>query len=267
MNIRHKLEQTNFSLGRAPLGVTLLVAICLYGVINSGSAAERAMWVWSMGPKLIQEKSGSERSDFFSFVAAPHGNPEAKITTIFLFAKTNIRNEACMSDDESCNLLFAPRVREFLADAHSRGLEVHILDGDPLWALNGKDSEPADRLLSAVFNFNAQGAPEERFDGIQYDVEPYLLEEKHPYTWGRDTVTIWNQYLQKLKDWQAKVNGHNTATRRMLFALALPFPFGGSMRLNLQLWITKPYRTVSITSPLCPITPAWTTKENRSYWT
>ena len=206
----------------------LLLVLCtmgfFYGAMNSYGASERAMWVWSMGPKMIQETSGSERSDFFSFVAAPHGNPEAKIRTIFLFAKTNISDEECMSNDESCNLLYAARVREFLADAHSRGLEVHLLDGHPLWALSGKEREPADRLLTAVFNFNAQGTPEERFDGIQYDVEPYLLEEKHPYTWGKDTVTIWDQYLQNLNEWQSKVNGHNVAKNDDIrFGVAIPF--------------------------------------------
>ena len=89
---------------------------------------------------------------------------------------------------------------------HSRGIEVHLLDGDPIWALNAPHRHPADRLLKAVLNYNSQSATEERIDGIQYDVEPYLLSTNHPYSWEKDTLTIWNKYIQNLKDWQAKVN-------------------------------------------------------------
>ena len=207
-----------------------LVSLLIVSTASSAHAIERALWVWSMGPKIIEEINTNDRSDFFSFVAAPHGDPDKAITTIFLYLNTNSADEICIDDEANCRLRFSPRVREFIADAHSRGLEVHFLDGDPTWGLAGVYQEPGRRTMQAVLNYNANSLPEERIDGIQFDVEPYLLQSHHPLSWELDRDEVWRQYVESLRKWQAMVDEHNLREKDQIrFGVAFGLGRGARM--------------------------------------
>ena len=187
-------------------------------------ANERAMWVWAMGPKIVLEPNGNERADFFSFVAAPHGDPSSAISTVFMHFDTNISDGMCVEDGSQCNLQYTEKVREFVADAHSRGLKVQVLFGDIRSALSSPHNKPANRLLRAVLNYNRKSEVQERFDGIQFDVEPYLLGENDPLSWEKDMDEIWKQYIQNIASWQAEVDTYNQQNNEdMKFGVAIPF--------------------------------------------
>ncbi|OGX39542.1 MAG: hypothetical protein A3C53_01085 [Omnitrophica WOR_2 bacterium RIFCSPHIGHO2_02_FULL_68_15] len=67
--------------------------------------------------------------------------------------------------------------RAFLRQAHREGIVVHALAGDPRWALNRYHSLPL-AWVRQVMAFNDEGPPEERFDGVHTDIEPYLLSRQ-----------------------------------------------------------------------------------------
>lgn len=64
--------------------------------------------------------------------------------------------------------------RVFIAEARRRGIQVEALDGDPTWALKAYHAGPLG-VVDAVLAYNAASKPEERFAGIHFDIEPYLL--------------------------------------------------------------------------------------------
>ncbi len=66
--------------------------------------------------------------------------------------------------------------RVFLGAAHRSGLKVHALDGDPRYALRSSQAL-ALAVVDAVVAYNQPAPADERFDGVHFDNEPYLLLE------------------------------------------------------------------------------------------
>ena len=182
-----------------------------------------AMWVWSMSEDIVMETHEYDREDFYSFVAAPHGDVGDAVETLFMSIPPEVIETS------------PAKVREFIADAHSRGLKVEFLSGDPTWALSMVNeytslpyNQPSMEVLQLVLDFNAASSPEERFDGVQYDVEPYLLtfDNGYPVSWENsdDRAIIWDQYCASLVTWQGMVDDHNTsADDDVRFGAAIPF--------------------------------------------
>ena len=69
----------------------------------------------------------------------------------------------------------ADRLREFLREAHARGVQVWAVDGDPRMILPAARRAAAERVRAIrVFNeAGERGAP--RIAGIQFDIEPYII--------------------------------------------------------------------------------------------
>lgn len=136
---------------------------------TSHPSMNRALWVWSMADRIVMKNQ--DRLDFFSFLATPHGNPNAAINVVFMSITKDVIDHHPAS------------VRDFLLDAHSRGVQVDFLIGDPLWALTLEDpatmkpfNQPSIDLLDKILAFQADtDNPLERFDGFQQDTEPYLF--------------------------------------------------------------------------------------------
>ncbi len=66
------------------------------------------------------------------------------------------------------------RLRPLIADLHAAGVTVHALDGDPKFGLPEWHGQVIATIRSIV-EYNRESLPAERFDGIRYDIEPYLL--------------------------------------------------------------------------------------------
>ena len=82
------------------------------------------------------------------------------------------------------------QLRPLIAELHAAGVTVHALDGDPRFGL----SEWHGRVIAtiqSVAEYNRESLPTERFDGIRYDIEPYLL----PGFGGVRHTQILQQYL------------------------------------------------------------------------
>ena len=169
---------------------------------------KRALWVWGTYMDIILDTHGYDRDEFFSFVAAPHGNPDYAITRIFMFLdKKNIVDH---TDD----------VRDFVAQAHSRGLEVELLNGEPNWSLtmnipntNDPWNRPALELVDAVTEYNRNSLPQERFDGIHMDIEPHAMKKSETgYSWDDNKVIIFPQFIDTMQEIKNRITAHNTAT-------------------------------------------------------
>ncbi|CAI6052239.1 hypothetical protein PAECIP112173_01439 [Paenibacillus sp. JJ-100] len=74
--------------------------------------------------------------------------------------------------------------RSFVKRAKAQGIEIHAMGGHPIW---GKmENRPRiKRLIDYVKNYNAEVEPDERFEGIHLDIEPYTLPD---WDANRDTL-------------------------------------------------------------------------------
>lgn len=115
---------------------------------------------------------------------------------------------------------FSPSEREqyrhFLRAAHRQGLGVHALAGDPRWALARYHQLPL-AWVEQVVAFNQAGRPDERFDGIHTDIEPYLLTR----AWTEHPA----QLLGGLLDLHAKIADLTVPHRPLQLGADAPFWF------------------------------------------
>jgi hypothetical protein len=113
-------------------------------------------------------------------------------------------------------------LREMIRRLHAIGVRVDALDGDPHYALEGRHAAVLQTVL-AVIEYNRAAREGERFDGIRYDNEPYLLG-----TFGgvkRDSVL--RQYLSLLDKIHAV-----TSRADLTFGVDIPFWFDSRNRFN-----------------------------------
>ncbi|MEF2964521.1 hypothetical protein V3851_01655 [Paenibacillus sp. M1] len=150
-------------------GGILLVLLLL--VVRPSATYAKATWLWDT--KLIQQHS----EDIVAF-AKKQG-----VKIIFLQIGGDVKEES---------------YREFIRKASSSGMEVHALNGKPEWAL-GEHREEADAFLEWVESYNENSDPEERFTGIQFDVEPYLLKD-----WKNDQAAVVEQWAENAGNWIEK---------------------------------------------------------------
>jgi hypothetical protein len=118
------------------------------------------MWVWS-GEKVVEDAKA--RRKFFQFLDAPKGDPNSKISVIWI---------------SRCDLDKPDRfgtVQKFVTEAHHRSVRVDYLCGDNSYILPEHVKDGLAQL-DLVISYNRTAPPEARFDAIQYDIEPYLMK-------------------------------------------------------------------------------------------
>lgn len=112
----------------------------------------RAMWLWSTDAIGKAQTDAAARKAFFDFCAAPHGRSDARLSMLYL---------------ETYNEEPWP---QFLADAHRRGMKVEYIVGDGKF---GPDHLGwLKEMCAKAVRYNEGVKPQERFDGIHFDVEP-----------------------------------------------------------------------------------------------
>lgn len=93
--------------------------------------------------------------------------------------------------------------QKFIELAHNQDVRVYAVGGDPSWALKSEIKVPH-QFINWVNDFNQSAQDNQRFDGIQFDIEPYLLPE-----WSvnqKDIVHEWMFVLNELFDEANKGN-------------------------------------------------------------
>ncbi len=160
---------------------------------------QKGMWIWNT-QKLLEEKDAQARAVSFCV--------ENGITDVFLQLPLvgEAKKEGIPPWDET-------GIRVLISLFHGKKIKVHALDGDPRFALKEWHGHVLQTIRS-VIRFNQAAPGSEGFDGIRYDIEPYLLPGFH----GILKKEILAQYLDLLR--RAK---EETRTAAIEFGVDIPF--------------------------------------------
>ncbi len=125
----------------------------------------RAMWVWNTQKLFEGPQRAGEMERFFEFCS------KNRIREVFLSLDFG---HPSPPGGTRFDLLNPERYREFLERAHRADLVVEGLAGTPEWAAK-ENHGLALAAVEAVLAFNHSAPSSRRFDGVHFDVEPYLL--------------------------------------------------------------------------------------------
>jgi hypothetical protein len=148
----------------------LLLAALMASAAAGASAAEpagpRAIWTWE-GESYAMLDSEGEAAQGIAFLKAK------SVGTIYLYADAWRGRNLIASQPE--------RYRRLVRRIHGAGLKVYALLGSGYLHTERfvlpRHRDEAVAMLKRVLDYNAQAAPEERFDGINLDIEPHILAE------------------------------------------------------------------------------------------
>jgi hypothetical protein len=115
--------------------------------------------------------------------------------------------------------------RAFIKEATANGVQIHALDGAPSWVMP-KYRYKIVNMVNWVKDYNLSVLEEERFSGIQADIEPYVLPE-----WHSDQASLvknWTEALTLFVDEVKKeptppITSDSSAPTALIASAALPF--------------------------------------------
>lgn len=125
------------------------------------------MWVWNTASILADS---SQQQGLFSFCQSKG------INVLYLYSGSG--------PVENCKSL--------IQMAHDQGIKVEALDGAKEWSLSENHATVL-AMVQGILDYNQTAPPNERFDGVHLDIEPYLLSGFF------DSSSIPLQYLDLLK--------------------------------------------------------------------
>ncbi|EGK07656.1 fibronectin type III domain protein [Desmospora sp. 8437] len=170
---------------------------------------DRAMWIWENASYNLFLNPGSRTvldamaKDTATFDSDP-------ITTLYV-GVDKLDGMNILEEDPD-------KVRDFVSWAHGKGYQVQatIAGGTviPYWATYPRYHGAAVREMEKVINYNIASAPDERFDGVNVDIEPYILPDfktKKPH--------IQTAYLDLL---EKMIQRRDTAGYNIPFGPAIP---------------------------------------------
>jgi len=170
---------------------------------------DRAMWIWEAASYNLILNPGSRRllattaGDTATFGSRP-------ITTLYV-GVDRFGGQDMLYDNR-------PEVRDFVRWAHAQGFQVYatIAGGTQPPFLGGLERyhRRAVREMEKILNYNLASAPEERFDGVNVDIEPYI----HPdFTPGKPALQVqWLEILEKM------IQRRDAAGSGLVFGPAVP---------------------------------------------
>lgn len=143
---------------RALLAV-LALTLCL------GAHAQRAIWMWEEDSYALLEQP-ARAQDAIRFLQ------RQGIRTLYLYADAHDGRLLLRSQPQ--------RYARLIRQLHAAGMQVHALLGS--WPLHTERYVlPAHRsealaMLQRVIDYNLAAEPEARFDGVNLDIEPHVLD-------------------------------------------------------------------------------------------
>lgn len=136
------------------------------------------------------------------------------------------------------------RLASFARQASQRGIKVWAVDGDPRMVLPGEHAAAVDRVR-AYLRYNAEVDAEAAIQGVQFDVEPYLLPEYKtaPAVWDQQYLALAKAVHKAVQDLPLEwaVPFWWSDKPELLQALA-PFSSGLNV-MNYQTDVQKIYRS------------------------
>jgi hypothetical protein len=159
----------------------------------------KATWVWNTAELLDDEPKLEELRRLVA---------EENIDHVFLQLPGPVSGRVPTGD-----IVPDSRLRPLLADWNRAGVRVYALDGYAGYALPGFHASVM-QTIDNVIRFNRESNPEERFYGIRYDIEPYLLPGFH----GPHREAILRSYLELTAASARKANAAGLA-----YGVDIPF--------------------------------------------
>lgn len=149
--------------------------------------AERAIWMWEEDAYAVLE-SPRQAHDALAFLQRHH------IGTLYLYADAH-EGRHWLRDQPQ-------RYAAFIRSVHARGMKVHALLGS--WGLHTEryilpeQREAALAMVREVLAYNQQAEPQARFDGINLDIEPHVLDD-----WSQRREAYLKMFLEVSEAWMA----------------------------------------------------------------
>jgi len=164
----------------------------------------KGMWLWET---LRFARSPEEIKTLMAFLK------KYEINSLYL----QIPYEAHKKNEEWIIEWNPEELTDLLSQLGQNNIEVYALDGDAKFALrqwHGRELS----LVKQIMKFNKELPERDRFVGIRYDIEPYLLEGFS----GPRKKRILTEYLEILVKTKKLLKGTN-----LLFGVDIPFWFDG----------------------------------------
>jgi len=167
-------------------------------------SSNKAMWLWETERIM---KNPEEQKTFLNFCK------RQQLTDLFMQIPYQAEKKG-----KGWNIIWdSAGMRPLLAKLNQAGIRVHALDGDPRFALREWHSRSIS-LLEKIIQYNQTVSPIERFYGIRYDNEPYLL----PDFGGIHKERLLKEYLELTEKSQALAQKAG-----LTFGVDIPFWFDG----------------------------------------
>jgi len=149
------------------------------------SHAQRAVWVWEADSYAMLERP-EVAADAVRFLK------RQGIGTVYLYADAH---------DGRNHLLEQPQLyARLIAQLHRQGLQVHALLGS--WPLHTEryilpeNRAVALQMVQRVLDYNQAAVPEARFDGINLDIEPHVLDD-----WSQRREAYLRMFIETSQAW------------------------------------------------------------------
>jgi hypothetical protein len=187
----------------------LVLLLASAAPVHSADTAPRAVWIWEDDAYRMLDKAEALQ-EVEAFLDQQH------ITTIYLYADQFNSRNILVNEPE--------KYRKLIASAHARGIKVYALLGSAYlrtqeYILQEKRRD-AKRMFGAVLDFNKHTRDaSSRFDGVNIDIEPYLLDD-----WKTGRPVRGRQYLD-LSALFMRMKAE--AKSNMLVGPAMPFWYDG----------------------------------------
>ena len=158
----------------------------LAGTVHA-QGAERAIWMWEEDSWAVL-KSPQQAADMQRFLQ------RQGIGTLYLYADAHAGENLLTEQPQ--------RYAQLITGLHRAGLKVHALLGS--WPLHTEryilpdNRDKALQMVQRVLDYNQQASPEARFDGINLDIEPHVLDD-----WSSRRELYLQQFLQLSEAWMA----------------------------------------------------------------
>lgn len=172
------------------------------------SQAQRAIWMWEADSYATLEQAQTSETHL-QFLQAKG------IRTLYLYADAYEGRDLLVQQPQ--------RYARLIERMHARGFEVYALLGS--WYLHTERymlpeyRDTALAMLQRVLDYNAQAAPAARFDGINLDIEPHLLDE-----WSTQRTELLTRFVDLSHAFMALKRRSGLGLR---IGAAIPFWFDG----------------------------------------
>ncbi|MBM81050.1 MAG: hypothetical protein CMJ78_10710 [Planctomycetaceae bacterium] len=174
----------------------------------------RSMWVW-ISEQLLTDQT--KRDEFFATCLKQEVR-QIWVQMLYSMSKMEDSSESGpfgILATPKCRLKCVNEWRKFNREAHYYGIKVHALDGYPEFAQKEFHHIPL-AVVDALIRFNQAVPPVERFDGVHFDNEPYLIVGWHD---SKRRQQILKEFLELNEMCQAKISEHS----QMEYGIDIPF--------------------------------------------